>query len=177
MTIVAFLRGINVGGHALIKMNALKKVFEKMGFWNVRTLLASGNVIFDSEKVDKKVLTREVESTLKNEFKRDIGVILRSLDDLKNFKLLGPFKGVEITPDIRLYVSFLFEEGKPRTIEIPYATPREELRILYATATEVFSVLDLSKGKKTPDAMNIIEKEFGSNLTTRNWNTVLKILG
>jgi uncharacterized protein (DUF1697 family) len=44
------------------------------------------------------------------------------------------------------------------------------------TPTEVFSVLDLSKGKGTPDVMSILEKEFGSKLTTRNWNTILKIL-
>jgi uncharacterized protein (DUF1697 family) len=173
---VAFLRGINVGGHAFIKMTDLKKAFEKMGFQNVRTLLASGNVIFESEQANKKVLTREIEPTLEKEFKQDIGVTLRSLNDLKHLELLKPFKEIKITTDIRLYITFLFGEVQPRTIKIPYATPKEEFRILYVTPTEVFSVLDLSKGKGTPDVMSILEKEFGSKLTTRNWNTILKIL-
>jgi hypothetical protein len=44
------------------------------------------------------------------------------------------------------------------------------------TPWEVFSVLDLSKGKGTIDTMSILEKEFGPNVTTRNWNTILRII-
>ena len=44
----AFLRGINVGGHTIIKMGELRKVFESLGFWNVKTVLASGNVLFEA---------------------------------------------------------------------------------------------------------------------------------
>lgn len=69
---VAFLRGINVGGHGLIKMIDLKKAFEKMGFENVRTLLASGNVVFESEQTDNKALTTEIESFLKKAFEKDM---------------------------------------------------------------------------------------------------------
>ena len=173
---VAFLRGINVGGHVLIKMIDLKKAFEKMGFENVRTLLASGNVVFESEQTDKKALTAEIESLLKKAFEKDISVILRSLDDLKKLQSSEPFKGIKMTPSIRLYVTFLSEKARPHTIPIPYTTLQKEFRILHATPMEVFSVLDLSIGKGTPDAMNILEKEFGSNVTTRNWNTVLKVL-
>lgn len=172
---VAFLRGINVGGHQLIKMADLKEAFETLGFHNVRTLLASGNVIFESE-ADKKILTREIEATLKKEFNKDISVILRSRDDLKHLEMLQPFKEVIKTPDIRLYVTFLPGEARPRTVEIPYVASHEEFRIIYATPTEVFSVLDLSKGKGTTDIMKLLEKEFGPNITTRNWSTILKIL-
>ncbi len=173
---VAFLRGINVGGHVLIKMIDLKKAFEKMGFENVRTLLASGNVVFESEQTDKKALTTEIESLLKKAFEKDISVILRSLDDLKKLQSSEPFKGIKVTPSIRLYVTFLSEKARLHTITIPYTTLQKEFRILHATHMEVFSVLDLSIGKGTPDAMNILEKEFGSNVTTRNWNTILKVV-
>ena len=173
---VAFLRGINVGGHVLIKMTDLKKFFEKMGFKNIRTLLASGNVIFESDRKDKKVLTKEIGSGLKKVFKKDINIILRSLDDLKKLQSSEPFKEIDMAPGIRLYVTFLSERAILRTITIPYISPQKEFCILHATSTEVFSVLDISKGKGTPDAMNILEKEYGSDVTTRNWNTVLKIL-
>jgi len=173
---VAFLRGINVGGHTLIKMVDLEKSFEKMGFENVRTLLTSGNVVFESEQTDKKALTKEIESELKKAFKKDISVILRGLDDLKKLQSSEPFKEIKLTPSIRLYVTFLPEKAAPRTITIPYTSPQKEFGILQATSAEVFSVLDLSRGKGTPDVMDILEKEFGSNVTTRNWNTVLKVL-
>lgn len=173
---VAFLRGINVGGHVLIKMTDLKKFFEKMGFKNIRTLLASGNVIFESDRKGKKVLTKEIGSGLKKVFKKDINIILRSLDDLKKLQSSEPFKEIDMAPGIRLYVTFLSEKAILRTITIPYISPQKEFCILHATPTEVFSVLDISKGNGTPDAMNILEKEYGSDVTTRNWNTVLKIL-
>lgn len=173
---IAFLRGINVGGHGLIKMADLKKAFEKLGFENVRTLLASGNVVFESEQRDKKALTEEIESRLKKAFKKDIRVILRSLDELKKLQSSEPFKGIKVTPNIRLYVTFLSEKAGPHPMTIPQTALQKEFRILHATPLEVFSVLDLSKGKGTPEAMNILEKEFGSNVTTRNWNTVLKVL-
>jgi hypothetical protein len=89
---------------------------------------------------------------------------------------MDPFRGVAVTPSIRLYVTFLGEGSGPRTMAIPFSTPQGEFRILRATATEVFSVLDLALGKGTPQAMSIIEKEFGADVTTRNWNTVLKAL-
>jgi uncharacterized protein (DUF1697 family) len=173
---VAFLRGINVGGHAPIKMADLKKAFEEMGFEGVRTLLASGNVIFESEQTDEKALTQAIESGLKKAIEKDVGVMLRSLDHLRELRSSEPFKGIEVTPSTRLYVTFLAKKAGPRTITIPYASPQDEFRILHATPTEVFSVIDLSKGKGTTAVMKILESEFASNVTTRNWNTVLKVL-
>jgi uncharacterized protein (DUF1697 family) len=75
-----------VGGQALITMADLKKTFEKIGFKNVRTFLASGNVVIESEQTDASALTKEIESGLKVAFNRDINLILRSLDDLKKLK-------------------------------------------------------------------------------------------
>jgi len=173
---VAFLRGINVGGHAVIKMADLKVAFEKMRFSDVRTVLASGNVVFASRQNDEKALRVEIASGLKQAFKRDIGVLLRKLEDLESLRLSVPFKEIEVSSGLQLYVTFLSDKAKTPALKTPYATPRKELRILRATATEVFSVVDLGKGLGTPEAMAIIEREFGSNITTRNWNTVLKIL-
>ena len=173
---VAFLRGINVGGHGLIRMTDLKIAFEKMGFKNVRTVLASGNVVFESEQEDKIALGKEIESSLKRVFEKEISVILRSRNELKKLQSSEPFEGITMNSDIRLYVTFLSRKTGPRTISIPYSSQKKEFRIIHATPSEVLSVLDLSKGKGTTDLMNILEKEFGSDVTTRNWNTVLKLL-
>lgn len=173
----AFLRGINVGGHAPIKMADLKTVFEGLGFKNVRTILASGNVVFETEPADQEALQGEIEAGLKKSYKNDIGVLLRRLDDLKKLRALEPFRGIAAGPSLRLYVTFLSEKAGRLAPSPPQASPQKGFRILRATPAEVFSVVDLSLGKGTTEAMAWIEKEFGSRVTTRNWNTVLKILG
>jgi len=173
---VAFLRGINVSGKTRIKMADLKNVFESMGFTNVRTLLASGNVIFDSEDENEKFLTEKIESGLKKVFKRDIAVILRDIDHLKKLQSSKPFEGIEVTPDIRMYATFFSKKTQPRTITVPYTSPQKGFNILNSTSMEVFSTVDISKGRGTPELMNFLEKEYGSNLTTRSWGTVLKLL-
>ena len=74
---ITFLRGINVGGNNPIGMTDLKIAFERMGFFNVRTVLASGNVVFASEQDDKDALRKEIESSLKTVLKKEIMVILK----------------------------------------------------------------------------------------------------
>ena len=173
----AFLRGINVGGHAVIKMEDLKTAFENMGLESVRTLLASGNVVFESGQSDQALLARKIEAGLKAAFKRDIAVILRRVDDLRKIRSSEPFRDIRLTPDVRLYVTFLPEGSKPRATAVPPASAAQAgFRILDVTPGEIYSVVDLSKGKGTVEAMGRLEKEFGTKVTTRNWNTVLKIL-
>jgi len=176
MRYAAFLRGINVGGHKPIKMTELKKAFENAGFTEVRTILASGNVVFTSEQSNQNSLRHFIESELQKALGKDFAVILRSMDELKRLYLFNPFKDIEITPSIRLYVTFLAEKTAPRSIALPYTSLQNEFTILYSTTREVFSVLDLSIGKGTPEIMNLLEKEFGQDITTRNWNTILKVL-
>lgn len=176
MQYIAFLRGINVGRHARIKMADLKDAFLDMGFDNVRTVLATGNIIFESDIRDEAKLTQELESQLKNVFEKKINVMLRRIDELKKLQLKNPFSNIKTSKSTQLYVTFLPERINPNSITIPYISPQEELNIISIISREVFSVVDISKGKGTTSAMNIMEKEFGPNITTRNWNTVLKIL-
>ena len=60
---VAFLRGINLGRRT-IKMDALRKTFESAGYKNVKTILASGNVVFETNATDAKKLRADIEVTL-----------------------------------------------------------------------------------------------------------------
>lgn len=110
----AFLRGINVSGKTRIKMADLKDAFQSMGFKNVGTVLASGNIVFDSEDEENElILTEKIESGLKNVFKRDIAVVLRGVDHLKKLQSMKPFEGIEVTPDIRMYVTFFSKKHNP----------------------------------------------------------------
>ncbi len=167
---LAFLRGINVGGKKKVPMSDLKNTFELLGFTNVRTLLNSGNVVFEGSKTDSSTL----ETELNKAFGFDISVILRTADEIKKLINSDPFKGITITPDTRLYVTFLKEKSKSN-LKIPYVSPDKNFKILKVTDGEVISVLTLSPAFQTTEAMGALEKEFGKKITTRNWSTVIKI--
>ncbi len=170
---VALLRGINVGGNKIVPMFELKKVFGKIGLKNIKTLLASGNVVFeaDSNKMDE--LQASISSAIEKAFKFPVPVLLRSFPDIQKLITLDPFKKITVTPQIRLYVTFLTEKARDKASS-NYVSPDKSFKILSKTKSEVFSVLDLSV-TGTPEAMGALEKEFGKDVTTRNWNTVVKI--
>jgi uncharacterized protein (DUF1697 family) len=172
---VAFLRGINLGGHKQVKMDELRAMFESMGFNRVRTLINSGNVLFETRGAAKSNLTRRIEQQLKLTFGHEIAVILWTIGEIQDLVGSNPFKKVKITPNTRLYVTFLYDKPKS-SIKIPYETPEKDFKILSVLDGAVLSVVTLMPKRGTTEAMSVLEKEFGKRITTRNWNTITKIL-
>lgn len=172
-TYAAFLRGINVGGYKKVPMAELKSMLEKMGCKNVKTILASGNVIFDSEKKITTLLGEAVEQKLNETFGFEVRTLVYDFCDIEKMIALDPFKGIEVTENIRLYVTLLAQKPKSKIREL-YVSPDNSFRVLKVTDIALFSVLSV-KDSRTVDAMSIIEKEFGKDVTTRNWNTILKL--
>lgn len=175
MIYAVFLRGINVGGNKKVPMAQLKATLEQMGFTGVKTLLASGNVILTSKEENIMSLTKHIALALETEFGFPIPVLIRKMSRLEEIAKTKPFKDIAVTKDIRLYVTFLSETPKSK-LKIPYVSEDKSFRILRLDDDAIYSVLDLSKGIGTVDAMAIIEKEFGKLVTTRNWNTIEKML-
>lgn len=171
----AFLRGINVGGNKIIPMAELKKTFEESGFKNVKTILASGNVVFETNQTDQEKLTKKIEDELKKKFKTEIFVNIRSIDDLNILSKKDPFKKIKITPETRLYVTFLPQAVRKKH-KTPYSPENEHFSIVMITDREICSVLTLTPDRNTLDLMSYIEKEYGKKITTRNWNTINRIL-
>ena len=171
----AFLRGINVGGKKPVPMAALKKSLEALKFKNVRTLLISGNVVFEAPAGPTVPLEKKISGKLKQTFKMEIGVLVRTLDELRKIDDAKPFKGIEATPDTGLYVTFLSEEPE-KALCAPFSTPGGEMRTLRVAGREVFAVVTRSAGGRTVEFMQILEKKFGRQITTRNWNTIQKVL-
>ena len=171
----AFLRGINVGGHKPVPMEKLKNSFESLRFKNVRTLLASGNVVFEAHPTSTATLEQKIKEKLKKTFGHEIGVLVRTIEELQHLSESQPFEGIDVTPQTRLYVTFLSEKTKSH-LKIPYASPNKNFRILGASKYEVCSVLILSPTNRSVDVMNVLEKEFGHKVTTRNWNTIVRVL-
>ena len=174
MIYIAFLRGINVGGNTLITMADLKRCFESLGFKNVKTVLASGNVVFEASKSDLASVTKKVEQKLESQFASAITVMLRTGEDIRALIDLAPFKKVKVTPQIRLHVSFLPHnvEHSLKVSQRLKGTPYEILRASYG---ELCSVVDVTLNQDTTDLMKVLEKEFGKKITTRTWNTVERI--
>jgi uncharacterized protein (DUF1697 family) len=117
----AFLRGINVGG-VTVKMDKLKKTFEALGFTDVKTLLASGNVLFAAPSASENTLVKKIEKKLETALGREIGVLVRKIEELQRLAETDPFAGIKVTPQTRLYVTFLSEKNKS-SLKIPYETP------------------------------------------------------
>ena len=171
----AFLWGINVGGKKPVPMQKLKTAFDSMQFKNVHTLLASGNVLFEAPPIDAIALEYKIEQKLKETFGQDIGVLIRTMEELEHLSNSRPFKGIDVTPETRLYITFFSEKPKG-SLKIPFASPDKSYKILHVSGREVCSVLVLSSNSRTVDLMKVLEKEFGSKITTRNWNTIVRLM-
>lgn len=172
---VAFLRGINVGGNKKVPMADWKKMLGKMGYENVKTLLNSGNAVFETDEKSATKIEKEIAAQMEKTFGFPVPTIVRSIKEIETLIDADPFKGIKVTPETRLYITFL--SAKPTSkLKIPYASPEKDMKILKVTDGEVISVLIVSEKKGTVDAMAIIEREFGKNVTTRNWNTVVKLV-
>lgn len=173
-TYVAFLRGINVGGNTLIKMDELRRVFESLGFARVRTVLASGNVLFRAPPQGTASISRSISVKLREALGREISVIVRPLDDLAELKARNPFNAIKAAPGTRLFVTFLPEGARHGDIPMPAA--RDGYRILSASDRMICSVLEERPGVGAVHLMGAIEKEFGPLVTTRTWNTIERVI-
>ena len=143
-----------------------------MNLSNVITLLNSGNVIFKAN--DDNDLENKISQHLEKTFGFPIPTLIRKSEMIIGLLSNNPFRAMEITEDLRLYVSFLREEMNPE-LNLPWKSPDEAYHIIEQKGRTVFSVLDLSVSK-TPKAMEALEKYFGKDITTRNWNTIGRIV-
>lgn len=168
-TYIAFLRGINSGMNPTIKMDILKKGFEELGFQNVKTVIASGNVIFDAEPTDENDLEKTIEKALPKAIGFESVIIVYKLTDLQRLARLDVFKGIKVTPSTRLFVTFV--KKPPRGNQ---KLSGHGFEMITKSGRAFFSVLDLSG--TTPDLMKLLDKEFGKTNTTRSWKTIEKIL-
>jgi uncharacterized protein (DUF1697 family) len=169
-TYVAFLRGINSGKNPMLKMSVLKDAFVEAGFENVRTVISSGNVIFDAETTEEAELEQRIEKRLPGAIGFQSATIVYRLADLQKLARLKVFKDVRVTPQVRTFVTFLKQA--------PKASQKLEgkgFRLLKKSGRALFSVLDASD-TRTPDMMKVLDQTFGKTNTTRTWKTVERIL-
>jgi uncharacterized protein (DUF1697 family) len=179
MRYVALLRGINVGGKNMIKMETLRLTFENLGFENVKSYINSGNLAFDcrSPRVSKgelpdAKLSVMIHDAIKKDFGFDISVMVRSMDEINEILKNNPFDG-QFDNDKNMHVLFLESElsnGQQDLIEsINNEDERIEVRDRTLYCCLKISILDSAVGK------GFIDKKLKIPATGRNWRTVTKI--
>ncbi len=171
-TYLAFLRAINVGGHT-VKMERLKKLFETLGFSNVSTFIASGNVIFDSSSKNPQALEKKIEAHLKKSLGYEVATFIRSASELKEIARYRPFPESEVAKSRALYVGFLQQppsaEAKKKLLAVDSKTERFHFheRELYWLLGACFVESEFSGP--------LLEKTLGIPTTLRNATTVKKL--
>ncbi|HIH03217.1 MAG TPA: DUF1697 domain-containing protein, partial [Methanoregulaceae archaeon] len=103
----AFLRGINSGRNPALRMENLGRIFEGLGFENVATVIASGNVLFETGTADRRSLEARAERAMLEETGVETVAIVRSSDEIRHLVDCDPFRDVTVTPTTKLYATFL----------------------------------------------------------------------
>jgi uncharacterized protein (DUF1697 family) len=172
-TYIAFLRGINVSGHKIIKMTALAEMFTNMKFKNVKTYIASGNVLFESNEKDPSKLESKLEKEIKKTFGFDVTVFVRTREELEKIVKLNPFAKIK-TDKPKFYVLFMRE--KFDKLKLPFFSEKYAVEIIGALDNNFFCAARPDVVGSGGGANLFIEKEHKIPATTRNWNTIIKIL-
>lgn len=157
-----------------MRNDKLRQVFEDLGFGNVRTVISSGNVLFESNSSAVRAMEATVEEALPKQLGFTSTTIIRSRQQLQVLVDRDPFKGIEHSGKTHLNVTFL--KKKPRMkLTFPYRPKDRGYTILGLYDRDICSVIDLTSAR-TPDLMRWLEKEFGKDITTRTYKTVGRIL-
>lgn len=168
---VALLRAINVGGH-VVKMDQLRTLFEALAFRNVRTFIASGNVVFDAPPRRATDLEGSIEAHLKKALGYEVTTFLRSAAELVNVVDRAPFSDQDLT-DASIYVLFLKDRISPAG-RTALRSLRTDLDDFDASGREVFWLRRQVKaraGEPPPP----LERVLKSPATSRNMTTVRKL--
>jgi uncharacterized protein (DUF1697 family) len=170
---VALLRGI-APTNPNMRNDKLRGVFEKLRFENVKTVISSGNVIFESPSRSIRKLEERIENALPEQLGFRSTTIIRSQGQLQKLVDKNPFQGMGHSQKSSLNVTFLKKKRKI-DLKFPYHVDNRDYTLLGMYDAAICSVIDLTSAK-TPDLMIWLEKRFGKEITTRTWKTVERIL-
>jgi uncharacterized protein (DUF1697 family) len=171
---IALLRGINVGGNNLIKMDALRTLCGKLKLCDVATYVQSGNVVFRAAEDNAVKVGRLIEDGIQRTFGIRAAVVIRTAAEFREAAARNPFAGrSEIEPG-KLLVTFLAmplgKEAREKVLAL--RTAPEELHL---EAREMFVYFPNGQAKSTLP-MAKVDRALGTTGTGRNWNTVVKLL-
>lgn len=170
-TIIALLRGINVGGHNKLPMRELKTTLARIGLTNVQTYIQSGNVIFQTKRTDLRVLAAEIGAAIGESHGFVPRIMLLTLADLQTAVSQNPFPA---TDEQYKTLHFYFLDSTPANPDLAgLASLKRD--------SEQFELIDTVFYLHAPDGIGRsklaekVERALGVATTARNWRTVSKI--
>lgn len=163
---VAFLHGVSPMN---AKMAELKRCFEMAGFTDIKTMLSSGNIAFDVRTASEAVLERKAEAAMTKQLGRTFYTIVRPANVLRELLEADPYAAFRLPANAKRVVTFLRE---PHTEKLTLPIEVDGARILTMNGREIFTAY--VPNPRGPVFMTLIEKTFGTNVTTRTWDTVKK---
>jgi uncharacterized protein (DUF1697 family) len=169
---VAFLRGINVGGHVVVK-EKLQEVFASLGFQNVSTYKQSGNVIFETNSAGPQEIKTKIEEKLCNSLGFEVAVVIRTIPQLNCIIDLDPFKG-QISEGTSFLITFLPTALSPFPLQLPLTIPKSTAQVISSKGAEVFSVTHGGGEGALPNPF--LESKLKTKATTRNMNIIRQIV-
>lgn len=165
----AFLRGVMPTN---AKMPELRSCFEEAGFRNVKTVLSSGNVIFDARAASEAALERRAEAAMAERLGRTFYTIVRPVSRLSEIIEADPFARFRLPADAKRVITFMREPHQSR-LSLPIEV--DGASIVAVDGCEVFTYY--TRNPRGPTFMALIERTFGQDVTTRTWDTVRKCSG
>ena len=174
MRYVSLLRGINVGGNTMIKMADLKRSFEELGFKNVISYINSGNLAFDHRSGQPELaIIRKIEKAIKENFDKDVHVIVRKQTAIQDVLADNPFKG-KFESHKEMHVLFM-KDKMPREKQVQLLEYNRHNEQFAVHGREIYALLKLGVADSLL-GRNKMEKILKVSFTARNWRTVEKIV-
>lgn len=171
--LIAFLRAINVGGHT-VKMDRLRELFVVMGFADVETFIASGNVIFTTPDTDLPSLEQKIESTLREALGYEVATFIRTPAELTEIVRYEPFAAADRQAEGHgLYVAFVKVDPAPAA-EARLQGFTTEIDAFQVRGREIYW-LCRKKSSESTFSGAILEKTLGQAATMRNITTLKKL--
>ena len=170
---IAFLRAINVGGRHAVKMDFLRRLFESLGFSNVETFIASGNVVFEAPSKNAQALEREIENGLREALGYEVATFIRTAAELAAVASYKPFSQSELDGAATLNIAFL-ADGLDDKSSQKLTALRTDIDDFHVHGREIYWLCRKSQsGSKISNA--VLEKAVGQKSTLRGANTVKKM--
>ena len=171
--VISFLRGVNVGGHRLIKMDDLRKLCESCGLSQVQTYVQSGNVVFHAPAKDVARVSARMEKAIEQACGFHADVFVRTAEEMRDVIRRNPFAAQAETDPNRVLVTFLAAvpgaAARARALAVPCVP--EELRI---DGREVYIYYPNGVGRAKL-SLTVLERALGIPGTGRNWNSIKRL--
>jgi len=169
-TFISMLRGINVGGQKMMRMETLRGIYQALGFTHIRTYVNSGNVVFESAVPDQQELNKHIEAQIEHTCGYRVQVFIREADELRVILAGNPFFNDRSEDPSKLHVTFFYQHP-PDTV-LSKLTPPSGITDEFAPGEMAVYLFCPNGYGKTKLSNSFFERKLGMPVTTRNWNTV-----